>query len=447
MREGMTVQPNESSIYRAVWRWHFYAGLIVLPVALWMAVTGALYLYKAEVEGLLYSRWSTVTPSSEPIRLGVLIKAVEGQSGARVVQIARPAEPSASWRMTLAKTDGSLQMAFVDPYRARVLHRTAAGGVMQTVRSLHSLSITGPIGNMMVEIVAGWVVLLVGTGLYLWWPRRGSPVIGMRGSSRGRHWWRDLHASAGLLAAPTILFLAVTGMPWTEVTGKQLQTWVASQGLGRPQAPKVAAGKGHDHGAARTLPWSMQEAMRPAGHGAGNIGPDRVAAIVASHGLSAPWTMTLPANATEPYLVSKTIVRADDARALYVESATGNLLQDARYAAFGAGARTIEWGIATHQGQQYGEVNRLVMLVGCLAIIALTLSAPIMWWKRRRGGKFEAPPRAVDTGKARGIAAIMLALGLLLPLTGLTVLAALFVDALVVRRILRSANARSMPTT
>lgn len=443
------MQPSESSIYRAVWRWHFYAGLIVLPVALCLAITGALYLYKAEIEGLVYSRWSTVTPSFEPVRLDRLINAVEGQSGAKVVQIARPAEPSASWRVTLAGSDGTRQTAFVDPYRARILYRTSAGGIMQTVRSLHSLSVTGPIGNMIVEIVAGWVVLLVGTGLYLWWPRRGSPVVGLRGSSNARLFWRDLHASVGVMAAPMILFLALTGMPWTEVTGTQLQMWIGSQGFGRPQAPMPNPGgvKGHGHGSAQSLPWSMQQAIRPTGHGAGDIGPDRVAALVADHGLSAPWTMTLPATANEPYLISKTIVRANDARALYVEAATGRLLQDARYASFGAGARIIEWGIATHQGQQYGEANRLVMLAGCLAIITLAMSAPVLWWRRRRGGKLEAPPRAVDAHKVRGIAAIMIVLGLLFPLTGLTVLAALLIDKLVVRKVFRWSRARTMPAS
>ena len=38
-----------SAAYRAVWRWHFYAGLFVLPVLMLMALTGALYLFKAEI--------------------------------------------------------------------------------------------------------------------------------------------------------------------------------------------------------------------------------------------------------------------------------------------------------------------------------------------------------------------------------------------------------------
>jgi uncharacterized iron-regulated membrane protein len=29
------------SLYRAVWRWHFYAGLVVAPFAIFLAITGA----------------------------------------------------------------------------------------------------------------------------------------------------------------------------------------------------------------------------------------------------------------------------------------------------------------------------------------------------------------------------------------------------------------------
>lgn len=165
-------------------------------------------------------------------------------------------------------------------------------------------------------------------------------------------------------------------------------------------------------------------------HDGGDIGPARIAAIAASRGLSKSWTITLPAAPQSPYVVSATIVRAEDARALYIDGATGQALQDSRYAGFGAGARTIEWGIATHQGQEYGEANRLVMLAGCISIILLASTAPILWWKRRRDGRLSAPPRADDRRKARGVAAIMLGVGALFPMTGASILLALAFDTL-----------------
>jgi len=36
--------PDRWRFYRAVWRWHFYAGLFVLPFIAWLALTGAVYL-------------------------------------------------------------------------------------------------------------------------------------------------------------------------------------------------------------------------------------------------------------------------------------------------------------------------------------------------------------------------------------------------------------------
>lgn len=425
----MNASVEDGSLYRAVWRWHFYAGLIVLPFLLWLAVTGGLYLYKPEIEALVYRPWVSVTPRGDPMPLDRLIAAVERRSGDKVAQVTRPAERDAAWRMTLLDEDGGggRWLAFVDPYAGRLLGTTGHGGIMATVRDLHSLAITGPIGNALIEIVAGWAVLLVLTGLYLWWPRRGSPVVGVRGRAGGRLFWRDLHASTGILAGAVILFLALTGMPWTGVAGERLQGWVDSQGLGRPKAPEA---KEHDHGAMAkaSLPWSMQQAQPPEAGGMSDIGPARAAAIASERRLPLPWTMTVPAHPGAPYLVSRGIVRAEDARVLYIDAATGRVLQDTAYAGFGAGARTIEWGIATHQGQEYGEPNRLIMLAGCIAIVLLALTAPVLWWKRRRAGRIDAPPRAIDRRVARGLVAMMLALGLLFPLTGLSIVVALAGD-------------------
>ena len=428
-----TLRPA-GAFYRAIWRWHFYAGAIVFPVLMWLAATGALYLYKPEIEAFAYRDWSVVQPGGQAQPIAAMIASVERQSGATVTQVSRPAGAAESWRMTLRLPDGEKRMAFVDPYRGAVLGTANAGGVMDTVRLLHSLAITGPVGNALVEVVAGWAVVLVVTGLILWWPRGGSPVIGVRGRPRSRVFWRDLHGSIGVIAAAVILFLAVTGMPWSGVAGEWLDGWVNAQGLGRPERPvpgSVAAKhEGHEghHEGVETLPWSMQHKPAPASK-AGPVTPDLVAARAEWAGLAAPWTMTLPARPGAPYLVSAPIARAQDAHALYIDAATGAVLQDARYADFGAGAKAIEWGIATHQGQQYGEANRLAMLGGCIAVWLLAITGIVAWWKRRSGGRLRAPPPALDRRRTIGVAGAMVALGALFPLTGLTMIVALAGEA------------------
>ncbi|MHA6723352.1 PepSY-associated TM helix domain-containing protein [Sphingomonas sp. RS2018] len=413
--------------YRAVWRWHFWAGLLVLPFLAWLATTGALYLYKGEIEELVYARWMHVAPAGETLPIATLTDRVERATGGRVTQVTQPAPPDASWRMTLVQPGGAKRTAFVDPHNGAVLGTTGAGGIVATIRTLHSLAITGPIGNAAIEIVGGWTIILVATGFYLWWPRRGGRAIALRGPPAKRMFWRDLHASTGLIAGAVVLFLAVSGMPWSVVWGKSVQGWMTEHGINRPAAP-VPGGEHRGHDVAATLPWSMQ-AVAPPMSGHGQIGPDAAVAAAARAGLTAPFTLTMPTAPGAPYLVSATLTRAQDAHVVYVDAGNGRVLQNARFGDFGSGARTVEWAAAVHMGQQYGEPNRMVMLGGCIASLLLCVSAPVMWWKRRPAGRISAP----RARSGAGLVAIMAVAGVVFPLTGLTMVAAWVVERVVGR--------------
>ena len=45
---------KDEALYRLVWRWHFYAGLIVAPFAVLLALTGAIYLFQPQIEDIVY---------------------------------------------------------------------------------------------------------------------------------------------------------------------------------------------------------------------------------------------------------------------------------------------------------------------------------------------------------------------------------------------------------
>jgi uncharacterized iron-regulated membrane protein len=52
--------------YRAVWRWHFYAGLFCIPFVAVLAISGAIYLFKAEIEGWAERPYDTLDPAADP---------------------------------------------------------------------------------------------------------------------------------------------------------------------------------------------------------------------------------------------------------------------------------------------------------------------------------------------------------------------------------------------
>lgn len=409
---------NETGFYRAMWRWHFYAGLIVLPVLALMAVTGALYLYKPEIEAMLYPVHMSGAPSASSLPPSRLIATVEQATGAQVTQIARPASPSESWRVMTKVDGGPPTVHFVDPRDGRILGEMRGGGVMKVIKDLHSLALTGPVGNRLVEVVAGWAILLCITGLYLRWPRRGQPALAIRGRASGRLFWRDLHGTLGFLSVAVILFLAVTGMPWTDVWGGGLRAVVAANDWGRPKMAVIP----WSAPAKDALPWTLREGGATPGR-AGDIGVDEALRIATTRGMGSV-QIILPATPGAPYLAASIVTQAQDARAITIDAASGAVVQDMDWRMFGPGAKAVEWGIATHQGQQYGEANRLLMLASCLCLLLLCLTAPVLWWKRRKEGRLTAPPAATPVAK-RMVAGLMLLIGVLFPLTGLSMVAAL----------------------
>src|SRR6478752_7643463 len=52
-------------LYRVVWRWHFYAGMIITLPLIVVAATGALYIFKDELEGVLHPGVLYVEPAAE----------------------------------------------------------------------------------------------------------------------------------------------------------------------------------------------------------------------------------------------------------------------------------------------------------------------------------------------------------------------------------------------
>lgn len=427
-----------SDLYKTFWRWHFYAGVIVLPFLCWLAITGGIYLFKPEVERLVYGDWVTLSAERDPMPLSAMIAEVERQAGGTVSNVQRPSAANESWRMRVEVGERA-QTAFVDPADGRLLGTTDEGGVMKTVKELHSLAITGDAGTAIIEIAAGWAILLIVTGVALWWPAKGKPALALRGPSRSRRFWRDLHASTGAIAGAVILFLAVTGMPWSYFWGAQLRKIVAEQGLGRPELslPKASM-NAHHHGRAEarrdTLPWALQETGAPDALGRGDAGVDRAVAVAERRGLVAPYSISLPAEPDAPYAISRASGKAGDARVIYVDAASAAALEDVGFDRFGAGAKAIEWGIAVHQGQEYGAVNRWVMLAGCIATLLLAITAPVLWWKRRVQGSAGLPPPAIDPRRGRPALIVTALLAILYPLTGLTVLLVGLIDRFLLAR-------------
>lgn len=365
-------------LHRALWRWHFYAGLLSLPFLLLLAVTGAVYLFESEIDRAIYNELMVVTPQVRTAPTEMIVRAA--QDFLQGWTLTRFETPEAADRAAafLMERDGQRLTVYIDPYTAEVLGTRNGDGPMAFVLRLHSLTIAGPWANLVVEAVAGWTVILFGTGIYLWWPR------GVRGKARSpRGCWRTLHVYAGLGTGTIIVFLAATGLPWSAFWGNNLHRAANEAGLGTP--PGIWSDRPLSSRAAGETPWLLQRADRPLsepvrGTPSGFARATKIAEtldITPGFAVEAPWgedgvftVLSMPSDATKQ-------------RVLHIDQYSGAIVGDIRFDDYGPVAQTVEFGVSMHMGRQFGPANKALMLLGCLGLVALCVSSLALAWSRR----------------------------------------------------------------
>ncbi|SDD04745.1 Uncharacterized iron-regulated membrane protein [Variovorax sp. CF079] len=453
-------------LYRAVWRWHFYAGLLVLPFLIWLAITGGLYVFKAEIDGFFHRELKTVPVARGSMRPhGEVVAAALAAHPGRLLKYTPASAATDSAEVGIATAQGEQLAVFVDPYCAAVLGALSdRGTVAWTIRRLHSLKYFGPVARGAIEIAGGWAILLVLTGIYLWWPRgRSGGVLSVRGRPRQRVFWRDLHAVTGLVVGGALAFLAFTGMPWSVLWGAKVNQWANGHNFGYPAGVRVQVPMSTQRlGDQAPTAWSLEQARLPrsapdghedhAGHGAPPqpaaaaaspqaIGLDAAIAIVEGLGIARGYTISPPRGPTGVYTASVYPDDLSQQRVINLDQYSGRRLIDMRYADYGPLGRWLEWGINVHMGQEFGVLNKVVLVVVCLAIVLLCVSAGLMWWKRRPAGGLGVPPMPADRRALRAVVALLAVGGVVFPLVGASLLLMLLLDALLVQGHQRPAGA------
>lgn len=429
-------------LYRAVWRWHFYAGLLVLPFMILLAVTGALYLFHDEIDQFLHADLMRVAAQQgsvmEPERQTAA--ALHAYPGEVFKYVSAPAENLAT-EVDIKTEAGEKLAVYVNPYNGTVLGAMDyRGSVMWFIRKLHSLEKLGPIANGALEIAAGLSILLVITGTYLWWPRgQNGGVMKIRGSRRERVFWRDLHAVSGVTVGGFILFLAITGMPWSIVWGDKVNELANGHNFGYPTGVRVDVPMSGERLSERVqTSWSLEQAQMPAsvqrtadGQKITNpISLDQAAARFNALGLAPGYSVNLPSSPEGVYTGSVYPDDLSQQRVVHLDQYSGQVLIDMTYADYGPLGRGLEWGINVHMGQEFGIWNQVVLTLACVVIVIFSVSAGVMWWKRRPTGKLGVPPLPRNPRRLWGVLGLLMIGGIIFPLVGAALVVIAIVDIL-----------------
>jgi len=451
--EAVQRDPAASSrLYRAIWRWHFYAGLYVAPFLLMLAMTGLIMVYGNSIETFLGKKYH-VTPGGE--RASLLDQAKAAQTSiadGAVTMFVSPASDDRASIFVVTANDLAHVVA-VDPHGPEVLGTIIKDDTwFYWASKIHGSFFLGQTGDRLIEIAAGLGIIMVLTGLYLWWPRNGRGVFRAFFPDitlEARALWRELHASLGVWISVILLFFLISGLTWTGIWGEKLvqafSTFPAEKWDNVPLSDKTHAHM--NHGAMKEVPWALEQTQLPeSGSNAGATGLpegtpvnlDTIAAFAKSIGFDRQFRINLPSGEEGVYTISADSMDADTTdpmgdRTVHIDQYTGKILVDVGFADYSLAGKAMAIGVALHQANM-GWWNTALNTLFCLAVIFVTLSGLVMWWLRRPVGALGAPRYPRDYRVPRFILGAGLVVAVLFPLTGIAIVAFAIIDFLLPKR-------------
>lgn len=439
---------ERATLYRTIWRWHFYAGLLVIPFILILSITGAIYLFKPQVERWEERAWRDL-PAEPAVGANEQVEtALAAFPGAQFHSYRLGEREGDAAMVHLALADGkTMRDVFVSP-QGRVLGSLDPEMRLMAIdHRIHGQLLLGPRGSWLVELAASWAIVMILTGLYLWWPRGWglAGVIWPRLASGARVFWRDLHAVTGFWVAGFALVLLVTGLPWADVWGSAFKAiraemgWIEGEqdwtiGGRASNADEHAAHGEHDHAAMMMA--GMHADHRP------KVSLREIVAKAETEHLAFPVIVT-PPGAPQRFGAAPVAVWTVKSEAqnrplrmtITYDAATGAEVGRQAFAEKHVIDRVVGYGVAWHEGQLFGWVNQLIGVLTALALIALTVSGFVMWRRRKPAKSLGAPPLPAIPARMGGLVTIILLLAAVLPLLALSLLFIAALEWLVLKRI------------
>ncbi|WP_106528200.1 PepSY-associated TM helix domain-containing protein [Chitinophaga niastensis] len=362
------------------------SGLIVLIVS----ITGCLFVFQKEINNRIYRHALFITPQQQPVLpLSVLKQKAADALGQDkpVLNITTYKAADRAWEfMTYKANDTALtyfggieyyESVLVNPYTGAVTGRLDYKyNFFNIVKNLHwSLLLNTPYG----QPIVGWstfifVILLI-TGLVLWWPKRWNKntreqsfKVKWKASFKRVNY--DLHNVLGFYSMLIALVIALTGMVWAFTWFQKTVYVVASVSITPPDVKRhasadtavVVTGNPLDIAFSAALP-ILKDARRifvyPATYPAG---------VHTIGGL----------NGEETYY------GADE---LQFDQYSGKLLGRRNDRHKNRGERLIDMNYDIHVGAIGGLPGKVIAFIISLICASLPVTGFLVWWGKQRKSK------------------------------------------------------------
>lgn len=239
------------SIKKLILQIHLWLGLASGIVVLIVSVTGCLYAFVEELRPLVYSDrlYVEVPANTSKIPLSVLKEKAQLVLGADkpITNIEVPNKPEGSYAFRARKFNKEAvwygnstvyhERVYMNPYSgAVIMHEDTKWEFFILMVQVHvSLLLGHDVGGKIVGWSIAMFVILLITGLVLWWPKNKNALkqrvwFKWKDTTKWKRKNYDLHNVLGFYAMFILLVISVTGLVWSfEWVGNSVQ-WVANGG-------------------------------------------------------------------------------------------------------------------------------------------------------------------------------------------------------------------------
>lgn len=400
------IAPLKARRRSLLWRLHFWSALIASPFVLVACLTGLLYVFTPQIERALHGHLDSVVPQAEarPLDEAVaaaqnvvpqdwvlhsVMPAFEADDSVRVAFTAPMQDKAKSGGHSghggaASKVDGKPQflrpnfgiparatVVYVNPYTAEVLGQLKESDRFATwARKLHSSLQQGDSWRWMIELAASWTLVMLVTGVYLWWPVAGQSGLPQK-NAKGRIAWRQWHAFMGVALGLISFVIITTGLTWSQNAGSQIKWARDATGQTPPRIP--AQFKSAVSAGAQPLTWEQAvKAIR-------QQAPEVAMMVMAPKGPEGVWR----ANQMD---------RGDPTKRfdLLLDAYSGEKLFYSGWAEQTAFGKATAIGIPFHRGE-FGLWNQVLLFVFGAGILFSVVSGWVMFFKRRQASSAFLP--------------------------------------------------------
>lgn len=262
----------------------------------------------------------------------------------------------------------------IDPYRTEVLSRDRIWGrtVVSFIYELHKAWLLDEAGEAVVGCAGLLLVVSIGSGVYLWWPKTGryrqAITFNPKGSGIRRYY--DAHKLTGVAGSLVLFVLAFTGLYL------EFPNYVVP--LVKAVLPVPAETEQHS---------TVTPDARP-------IPVDRAVAIAMQRlpDGELKW-VGLPQEAGDAFQVGLRqpgeVRRTSSDSIVWLDQYSGAVLQVHDWRQFTAGETVLAWLFPLHNGEAFGLTGRwIVFLCGIFPSI-LYITALRMWWLKRQAHRWQ----------------------------------------------------------